>query len=229
MSTVGEYPGAFARGRAHIKSSRSAPGPVVLPSMLRVRRRVPRSSLRRFAPSLGCGPGSAVARRARLVVCGSLTAPTARSGYATATVDYASTINRAQGATVDEAHLIIDDRTNAAQLYVGMTRGRHAKHVHSSPPAFDPDQPGPASAIEPWTPEAAVAATAERQGGEVSALARRSELQDLAAQGRPHHRGPEPDTNVPNDGTADADRERVAAAVRRLARLTRRPSEGLGR
>jgi len=36
-------------------------------------------------------------------------------------VDYASTINRAQGATVDEAHVIIDERTNSKQMYVAMT------------------------------------------------------------------------------------------------------------
>ena len=39
------------------------------------------------------------------------------------TVDYASTIHRTQGATVDEAHVIIDDRTNNRQLYVAATRG----------------------------------------------------------------------------------------------------------
>jgi hypothetical protein len=36
------------------------------------------------------------------------------------TVDYASTINRAQGSAVDEAHLIVDDRINVQQLYVGL-------------------------------------------------------------------------------------------------------------
>ena len=48
---------------------------------------------------------------------------------ATSRVDYASTINRAQGATVDEAHVIVDERTNTSQLYVAMTRGRNANHV----------------------------------------------------------------------------------------------------
>jgi len=37
-------------------------------------------------------------------------------------VDYASTMNRAQGATVDEADLLLGDRTNSKQLYVGVTR-----------------------------------------------------------------------------------------------------------
>lgn len=37
------------------------------------------------------------------------------------TVDYASTIHRAQGTTVDEAHLIPGERTDATQLYVGVT------------------------------------------------------------------------------------------------------------
>jgi hypothetical protein len=31
------------------------------------------------------------------------------------------------------------DRTNTKQLYVGVTRGRRANHIHTAPPAFDPD------------------------------------------------------------------------------------------
>ena len=59
------------------------------------------------------------------------------------TVNYASTIHRAQGATVDEAHVIIGDRTNNRQLYVAATRGRRANHIHVRPPAFDHEQHGP--------------------------------------------------------------------------------------
>ncbi len=77
-------------------------------------------------------------------------------------VDYASTINRAQGATVDEAHVIIDERTNSKQLYVAMTRGRDANHVHAAPPAFDLEQHGPTEIAGQWTPTGAVAQALRR-------------------------------------------------------------------
>ena len=38
---------------------------------------------------------------------------------------YAVTIHQAQGLTVDESILLVDERTTAEGLYVGMTRGRH--------------------------------------------------------------------------------------------------------
>ena len=40
------------------------------------------------------------------------------------TLAYASTVHGAQGRTVDAAHCLVDARTDAAGLYVGMTRGR---------------------------------------------------------------------------------------------------------
>jgi len=98
------------------------------------------------------------------------------------TVDYASTINRAQGATVDEAHLIIADRTNAKQLYVGTSRGRGATHIHTVPPAFDPEQHGPHASHTDWTAADAVSASLDRQPDEVSALARRRQLRELSTQ-----------------------------------------------
>jgi len=68
-------------------------------------------------------------------------------------VDYTSTINRSQGATVDEAHLLLGDRTNSKQLYVGATRGGTANHIHTAPPAFDPDQHAPGPSASEWTPK----------------------------------------------------------------------------
>ncbi|MDO5676357.1 MAG: MobF family relaxase [Propionibacteriaceae bacterium] len=44
---------------------------------------------------------------------------------------YATTVHRAQGQTVDHAHLIIDDTTSREALYVGLTRGRHSNHVYA--------------------------------------------------------------------------------------------------
>lgn len=42
---------------------------------------------------------------------------------------YASTVHRAQGATVDVAHAIIDDSTDRAGLYVALTRGKKENRV----------------------------------------------------------------------------------------------------
>ena len=144
------------------------------------------------------------------------------------TVDYASTINRAQGATVDEAHLIIDKSTNAKQLYVEMTRGRQANHVHTTPPAFDPDRHGPAEVGVAWTPAAAVTAACERQSGKVSAIARRRELRGAQSQPRELQRNPDPTSAMDSREPHAADKN-VAAAMRRLERFARRPSQGLGR
>jgi ATP-dependent exoDNAse (exonuclease V) alpha subunit len=135
------------------------------------------------------------------------------------TVNYASTVHRAQGATVDEAHVIINDRTNNRQLYVAATRGRRANHIHTAPPAFDPDQHGPASDHEDWLPRDAVAAALNRQPDATSAIARRRQLRDLVngAVGRTRGdkgndgEGPVP-TNIPSS--------RAAEAAERLRRLT---------
>jgi len=137
------------------------------------------------------------------------------------TVDYVSTINRAQGATVDEAHLIIDDRTNAAHLYVGMTRGRHANHVHAAPSAFDPDLHGPAEIDGDWTPATAVVAAVNRWPGAVSAIARRRELRGCEILTGEEQRSLDSDTTAVVDP--------VAAAMRRLGRLRSRPTQGPGR
>ncbi len=133
-------------------------------------------------------------------------------------VDYASTINRAQGATVDEAHLLLGDRTNTKQLYVGVTRGRSANHIHTAPPTFDPDQHGPATDIGAWTPQEAVAAAIARQPDDVSALERRRQLRELA---------PLPEPGRGGDTSADDGRERsIAAAQKRLASFAHKPSSG---
>ncbi|TDW24152.1 MobF family relaxase [Kribbella kalugense] len=43
---------------------------------------------------------------------------------------YATTAHRAQGATVDSAHLLVTDKLTRALMYVGMTRGRHSNHAY---------------------------------------------------------------------------------------------------
>ena len=95
------------------------------------------------------------------------------------TVNYAPTILRARGVTVDEAHVIIDDRTNNRQLHVAATRGRRANHTHSAPPTFDPNQHSPDFGRKDWLPRDVVAAALTQQPDTTSAIARRRQLREL--------------------------------------------------
>jgi conjugative relaxase-like TrwC/TraI family protein len=56
---------------------------------------------------------------------------------------YATTAHRAQGATVDTAHLLVTEQLTRALLYVGMTRGRHANraYVATQPAATEMHEP----------------------------------------------------------------------------------------
>jgi conjugative relaxase-like TrwC/TraI family protein len=104
-------------------------------------------------------------------------------------VDYASTIHRAQGATVDEAHLLITDHTDAQQLYVGATRGRAANHIHAHPAAFDTDHHGPTPLTTEWSPADAVTAALQRASTRTTALDRRRQLRRDVTDGRGHDAG----------------------------------------
>lgn len=101
-------------------------------------------------------------------------------------VDYASTIHRAQGATVDEAHLLLSEHTDAKQLYVGTTGGCTANHIHTHPPACDDDHHGPSGAVAEWSPTDAVTAALQRAGTSTTALNRRRQLRDEVGSGRSH-------------------------------------------
>jgi conjugative relaxase-like TrwC/TraI family protein len=51
---------------------------------------------------------------------------------------YAATVHRAQGATVDTVHAVVDTSVDRAGLYVAMTRGRHENRVYAvCEPAVD--------------------------------------------------------------------------------------------
>lgn len=50
---------------------------------------------------------------------------------------YAATIHVAQGATVDTTHTVLTGGETREQLYVALTRGRHANHLHLAPTAVD--------------------------------------------------------------------------------------------
>lgn len=52
---------------------------------------------------------------------------------------YASTTHRAQGTTVDRAHVLAHPGMARENLYVAMSRGRHANHVYVALDAVDPE------------------------------------------------------------------------------------------
>lgn len=53
---------------------------------------------------------------------------------------YATTIAGAQGRNADTGHAVVTPRTNAASLYVGMTRGRLRNHAHVVTDGHDHDE-----------------------------------------------------------------------------------------
>ncbi len=145
------------------------------------------------------------------------------------TVNYASTIHRAQGATVDEAHVMVNDRTNNRQLYVAATRGRKTNHIHAAPPAFDPDQHGPDFDRRDWSPTDAVAAVVSRQPDATSAIARRRQLRELINGTVEQNRGDQSNHDV-GMVPPDFSSARAAAAAERLRRLSnKRSGFSLGR
>lgn len=81
---------------------------------------------------------------------------------------YASTIHRAQGMTVDTAHLLLDETTTREAAYVGLTRGRHTNHVYvPTSQLLDPDvhtPPAPELALDD-----VLEAVLRREGAEKSA------------------------------------------------------------
>jgi conjugative relaxase-like TrwC/TraI family protein len=57
---------------------------------------------------------------------------------------YAVTAHRAQGITVDTAHVLVTAKTVRENLYVALTRGRHANHVYVATDLPDDDHTPPA-------------------------------------------------------------------------------------
>jgi conjugative relaxase-like TrwC/TraI family protein len=79
---------------------------------------------------------------------------------------YATTVHRAQGITVDTAHLVVTERMTRPLLYVGMTRGRTANRAYVA--THEP----PGDLHEPQTPEnmyEVLATILEQKGIEKSA------------------------------------------------------------
>ncbi|WP_223881410.1 MobF family relaxase [Nesterenkonia ebinurensis] len=95
--------------------------------------------------------GSVTIRKTGRRFGGSIVLP---ASYVTDHVDlgYAITAHRAQGVTVDTAHVLVEPTTTRENLYVAMTRGKHSNRAyvildradeHAHPhPADDPDATG---------------------------------------------------------------------------------------
>ena len=82
---------------------------------------------------------------------------------------YATTIHRAQGVTVDHAHVLATPGMTREALYVAMTRGRDTNHAYVATDAVDPDcdqLPDPAGMPSPREILSRILATT---GGELSA------------------------------------------------------------
>ena len=73
--------------------------------------------------------GSVTIRKTGRRFGGSIVLP---AGYVTDHVDlgYAITAHRAQGVTVDTAHVLVEPTTTRENLYVAMTRGKHSNHAY---------------------------------------------------------------------------------------------------
>lgn len=85
--------------------------------------------------------GSLTATRTRSAIGTGRTSVVLPAQYVAQDVDlgYASTTHRAQGITVDHAHVLAHPGMARENLYVAMTRGRHANLVYVALDAVDPD------------------------------------------------------------------------------------------
>ncbi len=83
---------------------------------------------------------------------------------------YAVTAHRAQGVTVDTAHVLADTSTTREVFYVAMTRGRHANHAYLTlNDATRNDVHDLAGEPDPSTPGEVLAAIAQNTSAEPSA------------------------------------------------------------
>jgi conjugative relaxase-like TrwC/TraI family protein len=81
---------------------------------------------------------------------------------------YATTAHRAQGRTVDTAHVLVEPTTSREVLYVAATRGRHANHVYVDT-CYDPDPDTGHELSDPAPGAAALQTVLSRTGADDSA------------------------------------------------------------
>jgi conjugative relaxase-like TrwC/TraI family protein len=82
---------------------------------------------------------------------------------------YATTAHRAQGQTVDVAHVIVTGPAMTREsLYVGITRGRHANHAYVATD-YTPDADTNHGPDDAWTATGVLAAVLDNTGADLSA------------------------------------------------------------
>lgn len=81
---------------------------------------------------------------------------------------YAITAHRAQGVTVDTAHVVVTESTTRESLYVAMTRGREASHAYVITHDAD-DNHGTPDAQEAPTAKEVLTGVLANSGAELSA------------------------------------------------------------
>lgn len=81
---------------------------------------------------------------------------------------YAITAHRAQGLTVDTAHVLVTSRTTRENLYVAMTRGRESNHAYVALDQPDESHPAPMADAD-LTATAVLAGVLQHTGAELSA------------------------------------------------------------
>jgi len=110
--------------------------------------------------------GAVLATRLNQRTAGAVVLPAA---YVRDSVDlgYATTAHRAQGMTVDTAHVVASGRTNRENLYVSMTRGRRSNTVYVA--LDDPDDTHTPPQDGEVTARAVLYGILKRSGAELSA------------------------------------------------------------
>ena len=90
---------------------------------------------------------------------------------------YAGNVHVAQGRTVDTAHLLVTETLSRQALYVGMTRGRQANTAHV---VTGSTAPSGHQSYQQAAPESVLAATMQRDDGDLSAIEQIRQAQDWA-------------------------------------------------
>ncbi len=93
---------------------------------------------------------------------------------------YAATVHRAQGMTVDHAHLLTGEGMTRQALYVAMTRGRDANHAYIATDGPDPACPTPTDPDAVPTGRQVLERVLLTDGAELSATAMLRRRQDEA-------------------------------------------------
>lgn len=95
------------------------------------------------------------------------------------TLGYASTIDAAQGLTVDAAHTVLTGSESRQQAYVALTRGRHENHLYVAT-AHDGEDTAPETldAIHPPTALDVLTGILGRDGAQVSATTAQRQAED---------------------------------------------------